>query len=133
MLDSCLCSEEEAKFGARRLARSLQKLGFQVILMKKDLCCLSNDGTHFFRNITKVRKHNHLAINMFSFRCPFCISISFPDASQRNVLFCGFGFHLMDQNCAFSLPNEQQNLLKEPPTNVSWLEKYLERFIWKKC
>ncbi|KFZ49184.1 TBPL1 protein, partial [Horornis vulcanius] len=25
-------SEEEAKFGARRLARSLQKLGFQVIL-----------------------------------------------------------------------------------------------------
>ncbi|NXJ54515.1 TBPL1 protein, partial [Spizaetus tyrannus] len=28
--DTCVC-EEEAKFGARRLARSLQKLGFQVI------------------------------------------------------------------------------------------------------
>ncbi|NXF18962.1 TBPL1 protein, partial [Rhodinocichla rosea] len=35
-------SEEEAKFGARRLARSLQKLGFQVILMKKDLHDSSN-------------------------------------------------------------------------------------------
>lgn len=33
-LTNCLffnSSEEEAKFGARRLARSLQKLGFQVI------------------------------------------------------------------------------------------------------
>lgn len=27
-------SEEEAKFGARRLARSLQKLGFQVMFSK---------------------------------------------------------------------------------------------------
>lgn len=27
-------SEEEAKFGARRLARSLQKLGFQVTFSK---------------------------------------------------------------------------------------------------
>ncbi|NWI03556.1 TBPL1 protein, partial [Tichodroma muraria] len=35
-------SEEEAKFGARRLARSLQKLGFQVIMMKKDLHDSSN-------------------------------------------------------------------------------------------
>lgn len=29
-----ICSEEEAKFGARRLARSLQKLGFQVTFSK---------------------------------------------------------------------------------------------------
>lgn len=41
-------SEEEAKFGARRLARSLQKLGFQVILMKKDLYDSSDAGSLFF-------------------------------------------------------------------------------------
>lgn len=80
-----------------------------------------------------MRKCNYLAIIMFSFRCPFCSSIRFPDAGQRNVLFCGFEFHLVAQSCAFSLPNKQQNLLNEPPTNVSWVEKYLERFIWKKC
>lgn len=51
MLDSFLFflvySEEEAKFGARRLARSLQKLGFQVILMKKDLYDSRNAGSPF--------------------------------------------------------------------------------------
>lgn len=49
MLDPFLSlfSEEEAKFGARRLARSLQKLGFQVILMRKDLHDSSNAGNFF--------------------------------------------------------------------------------------
>lgn len=48
MLDCLLYSEEEAKFGARRLARCLQKLGFQVILMKMELFDLSNAGKHCF-------------------------------------------------------------------------------------
>lgn len=82
MLDSFLSlySEEEAKFGARRLARSLQKLGFQVILMKKDLYDSRNAGSPFFKKETNMREHNNLAVSMFSFRCPFCVGIRFPDA-----------------------------------------------------
>lgn len=35
---------------------------------------------HFFKKETNMREHNNLAVSMFSFRCPFCVGIHFPDA-----------------------------------------------------
>lgn len=48
--------------------------------MKKDLYDSSNAGSPFFKKETNMRERNNLAVSMFSFRCPFCVGIRFPDA-----------------------------------------------------